>query len=283
MRTLVNLKKDLDFNKGLSVLVETLKTIAVSQYRMLEQRIKSYEELVLTIESFFEFLDIRNIRHPFMEPGNKPQAVVVITSDTGFLGGLNKKVVSAAIGELENIPGRLIVIGDCGKNFVRESGMPFVAFGGIKDEERHSQAMQLRDYITGEVLKGSFGYVKVIYPLPLSFTVQRVETVSFLPYSHPQAEKTGPRTDQTNIILESKPRDIMEYLVYLWIGQKLYEIFGLSRLAEFAARFVHLEGSSQKLKDREKKLWLQYFRVHHELIDCNMRELFAARSLYASR
>jgi len=62
----------------------------------------------------------------------------------------------------------------------------------------------------------------------------------------------------------------------------VHEIFGLSRLAEFAARFVHLEESSQKLKDMDGKLQQEYFRVRHELIDRNMRELFSARLLYAS-
>ena len=76
--------------------------------------------------------------------------------------------------------------------------------------------------------------------------------------------------------------DVIEYLVYLWIGQKFYDIFGLSRLAEFAARYVHLEESLHKLKEMDGKLKLQYFRIRHELIDRNMRELFSARLLYAS-
>ena len=75
----------------------------------------------------------------------------------------------------------------------------------------------------------------------------------------------------------------MEYLLYLYMGQKLYDIFGLSRLAEFAARFMHLEESSQRLKEMDKKVKLEYFRVRHELIDRNMRELFSARLLFVSK
>ena len=54
----------------------------------------------------------------------------------------------------------------------------------------------------------------------------------------------------------------------------------MSRLAELAARSVHLEGSTQELQRRGKKLHQQYFRRRHEVIDNSMRELFAARSLY---
>jgi len=279
MKTLSAIKKDLEFNKGLSALIETLKTIAVSQYRALEQKIKTFKDFFLTIESFLEFIDIKNVEHPFLNPKNKPQLVVAVTSDTGFLGGLNLQVVNAAIEEIEKISGKLVVIGERGKIYLRGSRIPTASFPGIKDEERHGQAMQLRDYILSQVLSGSFGYVRVVYPHPVSFTVQRVETVSFLPYSPSDKNRTQQETI-ADIIIESALDDMVEYIVYLWVGQKLYELFGLSRLAEFAARYVHLEESAQKLKDIDKKTRLEYFRVRHELVDRTMRELFAAQLLY---
>jgi F0F1-type ATP synthase gamma subunit len=122
----------------------------------------------------------------------------------------------------------------------------------------------------------------VIFPYPVSFTIQRVETLQFLPFL-PTNKAGGAKGafSFSDIIFESDPSLIAEYLVYLWMGQKLFEIFGLSRLAEFAARYVHLEESAQKLKELDKKTRLEYFRVRHELIDRNMRELFSARLLYA--
>ncbi|MCM8780562.1 MAG: F0F1 ATP synthase subunit gamma [Candidatus Omnitrophica bacterium] len=281
MKTLSALKKDLEFNKGLAALLEALKTIAVSQYRALEQKIKTYEKFLVAIESFFEFIDTQRVDHPFLKPGTKPQAVVAITSDSGLLGGLNIDVINLALLELNKIPGKLIVIGERGKLYAQESGVSFVAFSGIKEEERYAQAMQLRDYLIAKALEGVFGYLKVIYPRPISFTVQRVEVVNFLPFAPSHKEYATPASG-IDVILESSLQDTVEYLVYLWMGQKIYEIFGLSRLAEFAARYIHLEESSQKLKELDTKTRLEYFRVRHELIDRNMRELFAARLLYAA-
>src|SRR3989338_4117639 len=86
----------------------------------------------------------------------------------------------------------------------------------------------------------------------------------------------------SEVILESRPADVIEYCVYLWIEQKLSEIFAFSKLAEYAARFSHLERSAQRLKEMDQKLKMQYFRVRHEIIDRNMRELFATRQIYAS-
>lgn len=282
MKVLSSIKKDMEFNKGLFHLIEILKNIAIAQYRSLEQKIKPYEKLSVAIGNFFEFININKISHPFLKSKNKSQIVIAVTSDTGLLGGLNTRVVARAIGELEKIPGLLVVIGERGRNYVRETNRPFVSFDGIKDEERHHQAMQVRDYVVDRFLKESIGYLKVIYPRAISLTVQRVETLHLLPYTLAK-KMVVPREVAGEIIMESNPGDIVEYLVYLWIGELLDEIFGLSRLAEFAARFVHLEDSSQKLKDMEKKIRLQYFRAKHELIDRNMRELSAARLLYAKK
>ncbi|MFH0838753.1 MAG: FoF1 ATP synthase subunit gamma [Candidatus Omnitrophota bacterium] len=273
MKTLAEVKRDLEFNKGLASLIEALKNIAVSQYRALEQKLKSYERLLEEIDGFFEFIDISRIKSPFASSHYKKQIVVAVTSDSGFLGGLNMNVVTAARAELEKIPGKLIVIGERGKIYARESKLPFTAFSGIKDEQRYAQAIQVRNYLVKTILEGRVGYLKVVYPRPISFTIQRVEIVSCLPYTPKQAQETSGH----DIIVESKLNDVFGYLVYLWISQKLYEIFGLSRLAEFAARFVHLEGSSQRLGELDKKLRLQYFRIRHELVDRNMRELFSAR------
>jgi ATP synthase F1 gamma subunit len=281
MKTLSEIKKDMEFNSGLGSLIEVLKNIAVSQYHALENKIKSYDRFPAIVEGFFEFINLEKVSHPFLSPLSRKQMVVAITSDSGMLGGLNMQVVNIALRELEKIPGKLVIIGERGKNYARESGVPFTAFSGIIEEERHTQAMQLRGYLLSTFLQESMGYLKVVYPRPVSFTVQHVEMISFLPFAPPKSQ-SEPLASLPDIILESSLGDILEYLVYLNLGQRLYEIFGLSRLAEFAARFVHLEESSDRLREMDKKLKLQYFRIRHELIDRNMRELFAARLLYAS-
>ena len=284
MQTMAVIKKDMEFNHGLSSLIEVLKNIAVSQFRSLEHKFNAFDKLMRSIESYFEFIDFAQVRHPFLTPTNKNQVIVVVTSDSGLLGGLNMQVVSGALAELGNNPGELVVVGERGKMYARESGVPFVAYPGINDEERLPQAFQLRDYLFRNALRGKFGLLKVVYPHPVSFTVQRVETVTFFPFLPDfwAAKQQDPDTARViqNVIFESKLGDIIEYLIYLWMGQRLYDIFGLSRLSEFAARYVHLEDSLRRLKEMDGKLKLQYFRVRHEIIDQSMRELFSARLLY---
>ena len=280
MKTLSSIKKDMEFNSGLSSLIETLKTISIAQFKALEQKIKAYEKFDETFENFLKFIDLTKIDHPFLKPSNKLQIVIAVTSDSGLLGGLNMMVVNTAIQQLKQIPGKLVIVGERGKVYAREANAPFTAFSGIKDEERYSQAIQLRNYVLGKVYENSIGYLKVVYSHPASLTVQEIKVVSFLPFLEKPKTPGAVKEIFSDAIFESKPGDIVEYLLYLYMGQKLYDIFGLSRLAEFAARFMHLEESSQRLKEMDKKVKLEYFKVRHELIDRNMRELFSARLLY---
>ena len=69
-------------------------------------------------------------------------------------------------------------------------------------------------------------------------------------------------------------------------AQMINDIWGLGwepRLAELAARFIHLEESSQRLEDLDKQLKLKYFRLKHELTDRSMREIFASRLINRRR
>ena len=282
MKVLSQVKKDVEFNRGLTSLVDILKGIAVSQFQVLERKIKTFEQFLQTIESFFSLLDIRNIAHPFVDPAGRFPSVVAVTSNTGLLGGLNLKVVRIALQELGQGEGKLVIVGERGQIYAREQHISFVGFPGVEDEYRYRQAMELRDYVLNQVLSGTVGSLKVIFPRALSFTVQRIEMLTLLPCSQWWIKKhTEPSQESsTGVILESAPEDIVEYLVHLWVGQKFYEIFGWSRLAELAARFLHLEGSSQKLQQMSEELRLKYFKILHELVDQSMRELFAARLLY---
>ncbi len=282
MKTLATVKKDLEFNRGLSSLIEVLKNIAVSQYRALEKRMRTFDVFLETLEEFFGLIDFSAVTHPFSFSQDLPQAVLAVTSDSGLLGGLNMQIVSAAVAELEKKPGQLIVVGERGKMYARENKMPVVSFGGINDEQRSAQARQMADFLLERARAGKCGDIRVVYAHPVSFTLQKVQTVVILPFQAPASSGTKAGAATGDVMLESRLDDVVEYVVSQWVVQKLYEIFGFSRLSEFAARYVHLEESLQKLKEMDGKLRLEYFRIRHELIDRNMRELFSARLLYAS-
>lgn len=284
MQALPEIKKDIEFNKGLHALVEVLKNIAVSHYHVLERKIKSDEKFFYILQNFFNFARLKSARHPFLLASDRPVGIVAITSDMGLLGGLNMKVMALALEDYEKFKARLIIVGEKGHALARDRKLSFVAFPGVRDDERFSQAVAIKDFLIEQVLTGKIGAVQVVFPEPVSFLMQRVKKVALLPFAMPLSGEDAEtqRRQAMETIIESRLSDTIEYLISLWLAQMFYQILGFSRLAELSARFIHLENSSQKLQDLEKQLRLRYFRVRHEMIDRSMREIFSARSLYVS-
>ena len=72
---------------------------------------------------------------------------------------------------------------------------------------------------------------------------------------------------------------MVEYLAGAWVTSKLFEVFEDSKLAEFSARAMHLEGSVQTVEKTYEKVRRQVFKAVHELIDKGMRECHAAKMI----
>lgn len=297
------IKKDREFYRNFGVLIDALKGIAIAQFHALEKKIVHFEEFMQILESFFDPLDMAAMQHPFRDPKDAPLGVVAVTSEAGLLGGLNNRVMITAGNYMKNPKNKLIVVGRQGQKIAQGYRIPCQNFTGIEDEKRYATALEIRDYIVDEVLNRRIGPVKVVYPVAISMKIQQVGLLNLLPSAEWKKNTAAPvspaesgralkgppgaglpgvhRQAAGDLLLETSPDDLIEYLTSLWLGQKIFDVLQLSRLAELAARIIHLEESSQKIKEIDKKLQLQYFRARHEIIDQQMRELFTARSIYA--
>jgi ATP synthase F1 gamma subunit len=281
MKLLSQIKKDLDFNLNLYNLIEVLKEIAIAQYKILEKKIRTFEDVFGALGNIFTLMQSSNIDHPLLRTAGRQPGIIALTSDAGLLGGLNMGVMTQAIKEAEKIRAKLIIIGEKGQMYAQESGLPFVIFKGVKDETRFAQAQELRNYILEEEINLRLGDLKIVYPVALSIVSQQVKTLQLFPFTKPeQFRQPAVQSQPLDVVMESKPEDILQYWIYLYLGQKFYQIFGLARLAELSARFAHLETSKTKIEQLNKELRLQYFRQRHEMIDKNMRELFSARLVF---
>lgn len=272
------LKKDLQMNSELDELLDALKWIAVSQFQMLQKKRERFSEFMDAFDGFFQMIDFSSAWHPFVA-GKGKLGIIMVTSDEGFMGGLNTRVIDTALSYPKAAEAELIIIGERGAGYLKDMGYSFTQFPGVEADERYEAALKMKDYIVKESLGGRLGSVVIAYPTPVTFTVQKVEMLKILPCDE-IFEKRKQRTEQAQrVIVESPLEDIIEYLVKLYITQKLFEIFEDSKLAEFSARSVHLEESHQALLKREKSLRFQFFRSRHNQIDKGMREIFSSQLL----
>ena len=206
---------------------------------------------------------------------------------------MNQGVIRVGFEAVEGRPESeisLVIIGDKGAALMNDQSRDFKFFPGIGQETVYEQAIEVKNFIVKEVLEGRMGKVIVAYPRALSFTAQAIEAINLLPCRElfdieaesEVAERSRMRqvvADAHKVAVESSFSDIVEYLAGVWVTSKLYEVFEDSKLAEFSARAMHLEGSVQKVEKEHKKLKQMYSKARHEQIDKGMREGFAAKSL----
>lgn len=271
------IKKEMQTNYYLDSLLEVLKMIAAAEYRVLEKKKAArHAAFMEAFGAFFHLIDFSAVDHPFRHSrGNL--GIIMITSDEGFMGGLNSQVVQKGMQFVERDDDEIIVFGKRGASLLQATGRHFISFPGIQDDERYERAVKLKDYVVSEGLANRFGRSVVIYPHPISFAVQKVETISMLPCDQLFEKKLTTTLPVQEVIMESVVTDLLGHLIDAWITLVLFNIFEDSKLSELAARTIHLEESHQRLSEQEKILRHQYFRARREWIDKQLQDMFAGQ------
>lgn len=291
------LRKELSFNAELLSLVETLKNVAGSQYHLMEKQKQRFDAFMDAFSGFFRVVDLVEVDNPLVRPQCDVAGVVIVTSDSGFMGGLNAGVIRAGLRVVENVPpehAKLIVIGDKGAGVLSDQGYDFQYFGGISQDMIYEQSVVIKDFLMEEVKASHIGKLSIAYPRALSFSSQNIEVIDLLPCGalfdktsesdvHEHAGTHRFLAEAREVIVESSFDAMVEYLAGVWVTSKLCEVFEDGKLAEFSARAMHLEGSLQKVEKEYKKVKQQCFKASHEQIDKGMRESFAAKSTKSRR
>lgn len=279
-KSLSKLKDEMIFNQSLTKVVDVMKGISAAQYFVMEHKKLNVEKYSEALEELFKFYDFRDVDHPFLQPQSEKKLICMITTDSGFLGGLNMKVATAAMAQ-ETPESQYAVLGERGANYLKEMGRSCDAFPGINpDDTRFELGEKFIRFILKTVLEQKIGRVVLVHPYPVSFTSQRVEVLNLLPC--PMFYKDKPETldagkQAKGIILDSKPDGVIEYLTLFWMRRRMIEIFEESKMSEYGARTMHLEESFSTLTKLDKQLRLQFFKAKREKIDQSLRETFSAK------
>jgi len=291
--TLASLKQELEFNRSLGNIIEILKLTALAQFRSFQFKDKPNADYLKELENAFMILGKRAQDHPYfsdpairqsqgIERKSLPAAIVIVTSDEGFLGGLNTFLVNTGLEQSKSADDEVLVIGERGARYVEDAKVFFSYFPGISDDVKYGETERLSDYILDNYKK-KFGRVVIIYPRFVSLTHQKIELFQLLPAPLKTGDGVSGRADsnppyhEPELALEPTEERVIDILIALWLKFKLFEIFWSSKQSEAAARIMHLEGSTQELTGLNQKLAFDYFRRVHALSDKTIREICAAK------
>jgi ATP synthase F1 gamma subunit len=270
---LQRLKDELELNGDLAELLEVLKGIAVAEFRVLESRRERFEQFTEAFRGFFRMIDLVDANHSFVRKGTGKKAVAVVTSDEGFMGGLNSRLLQAGQAVAAEGEAEMIIFGERALDELKADKAQVKSLPSVNNADLFESAVRLKDVFVQGALAGEYGEAFVVYPQPVSFMVQKIETVRLLPCAEIGIR---PKLGE-DVIVESAPEKLVEYLVSAWLDRKLYEILEDSRLAVMAVRTVRLEQSVQTVTESGEKLRFKYFRARREMVDKGMRESFSAQ------
>lgn len=281
------LKSNLEFNKSLGGIIEALKIAASLQLRQFQEKKPLYRGFLKELTSCLAMLETKKMSHSFFKVRKDlPRCIVGITSDEGFLGELNTLIANALLDRRKDRERDIIVIlGERGAGYLEDIGVSCVAFPGIGDEIGLQETDSLKKYLVKGYLKGSFGEVVIVYPKFISVVTQQVSVLQLMPITSElisqvqgeEEEASKPIVMLEDLLLEASFSDVVEGFMNLWCKYILSDIFYSSKLSEFSARLIHLDGSEQELTQVNKRLRLEYFRHVHMLADQTIREISASR------
>ena len=283
MPTARNLKQQMGFVKGMSRLIEALKEIDAAHFMSLaskkEQKFAEYEEILQNFISMTHSVsDVLRSHHPLLFSRSACSCVVVLTSDAGFMGKLNTNICRETVTLVEDLDeAECVVLGKKGQVRLRYLDAKITPFPSITETRRYEQVIELKDYVVKQRLEGNVGDVYLVSPRSYGFGKQEVVTVKLLPAIDMFKQKTVIKVEKwQEICVESKFEKIVEYLIETWLVEKLYDAAFESKLAEYSARTMHLEGSLDYLKAEIKKLSLQYNKTRQSETDTGLRETFSS-------
>ncbi len=277
-------KREMVEGRELVDLIQVLKDIADMKFQDLFSRRGGFQRFGESFSEFFRLLEYTELSHPLVSNSNPRTCIVVITSEEGFIGDLNNKVVTRALEEREKDP-------DAGFVTVGRKGVAKLEMMGIKSdkvfEEIAEQGMyeisvQLKDYLVEQVMNDKIGRVKVVYPWPRDLQTVKARSVRLLPCDFIVHKQQQTVEQFMKVIEESDPLDIIGYLANLWTSSKIFEMMFDTSIAAVSAQAQQLDSSLTNVKKESINIRLRYRKARKGDIDKSLREVFSSR-LMASK
>jgi len=274
------IKGDLDDIIELVQIIQVLKDVADNKFHTLATRKDRFARFGESFVEFFRMISLSKVRHPLVSNDNPATGIVVITSEAGFMGDLNTRVVRAALEEQTKHPNSVLIsAGRKGTAKLSAVSKNVKSFENIEETGLYQTAIHMKDYLVDEVLNNRLGKAIVIYPWSKNFMVQKPRTIKLLPCEELLTKQADFVDSIERVIEESDSVDIISYLADMWIVCRLYEMLHDTTISEAAAQSQQLESSLQTMQKQKKGIQLAFGKAKKGDIDKSMREVFTSRMM----
>ncbi len=212
--------------------------------------------------------------------GSGDRAVVLFSSEHGFVGGFNEHLLEAAMRVLA--PGdRLFVLGSRGTALLVESGQPIswekpiaTRVSGTPDAVN-----SLTNELYGQLGRGEISRVELIFTRYRQAASSTIECRTLLPFD-PAA--LGPRARHAPPLHNLGCRDLLEQLLAEYMFALLTEAMVESIASENAARLVTMESAHDNISRRLAQLGQSVREARQEEITSELLDLLTGSGALAA-
>ena len=271
--------------KDLVELIQVLKDVADLKYHALAAERKQFLRFSESFAEFFRLISSSKVIHPLVTNTQPAMGIVAITTEQGFVGDLNSKVIGKVMEEKEKFPqAEVVTVGRKGAAKLDQLGVKStVVFEDVEETGLYETAVKVKEFLVKQVMENKLGKVVAVYPWPKDFTTLKPRLVKLLPCDDllPKYSQTVEQLAQ--VIEESDPVDMIGYLADIWLSSRIYEIFYDTGLAAAAAQAQQLDNSLGKMKKESQVVKLKYRKAKKSDIDNSLREVFSAKMVAARK
>ncbi|MFH0925620.1 MAG: F0F1 ATP synthase subunit gamma [bacterium] len=283
MATIKQLKAEIKSDCELSELLNILKGIALAEFQRLQsiyQKKKGHKAYAESSQSFINLIDTNKYRHALLNQETPSQkAILLITSDEGFLGRLNREIIEAGLNILKDHD-TLLIIGEKGVNLIKDMNRPHLHLSSLKGDIGFEQIEKFARFLIQKYKDNLWNGLTIVFPKFVSFGIYEIAREVVLPLEeYAKQFNLSRKTSKPlgEVIIESNLEEVLEYIAKSILMQKLFNIFWLSRLSEWSTQVSNLENGRQELNKITDKLRLKYIKQLHALYDKSIREIYASR------
>lgn len=275
------LKVDYDDTSEILELVEILKDIASNLFY---HSAKSKQVLIDFMAYFIDFFKMANFtgaEHVLVRPQVNKPAILIISSESAFMGDMNARMMRHALAEAEKENAADIIcvgykLGDKLK-FQLQRTKHVEVFGHILEQGLYKISIQVKDYVIEKVMNHEIGKVIAVYPFAFNINLIKPKSAVLFPSGEILAQHMDQTEDKIeSVIVDSKLNDIIGYLSSVWLTCRVYELLMNCVLSGYAAQVQQLEAAEDRLKKEKAVLGVMLRKSRKADISKGISETFSA-------
>lgn len=212
-------------------------------------------------------VDVKENEHPFLMRNEGKPLYIVITSDMGLCGAYNGNIFRFAKDLDKNAD--MIVIGQRGAGWAKSSGFNIVeTYCNLNDDCYDELSIIMKEALE-QYLSKKYGSIHILYTKFLNTVSYETTLSQVLPVIKPNIEKTV----QKEVIFEPSQKNILDYLIPMYLNANLYRSYLESKTSEHASRRTAMESATDNADELQDKLELQYNQARQAAITQEISEI----------